>query len=94
MPPNRIETQLYYLERNTSVDFCGGYAEFINNKNGMSRLVKVPLQKYKIIRCMPYQNPFIHGTIMGKKSFFTKYKYLNFLKNVKIMNFGVDYEQM
>lgn len=81
MFPNRIQQQFDFLINNPNVDIVGAYSVIIDETNNIigSRTSSIPSSFYDVLK----QNVFIHPTVMGKTSWFNKFKYTDELKGVE-----------
>ena len=71
--PERLNTQLKYLERNKEIDLCGSWVTLINQEGktvGKNR--KNPLEDYKIKRLLGIYPAIIHPSFFGTRKFFVK----------------------
>lgn len=73
MFPNRLESQLEFLEKNPDVDVIGSSAVIIDNENNIIgyRETRVPLTVNEAVK----SNIFIHPTVCGKTTWFKNFKY-------------------
>ena len=68
---NRLQSQLDFMKSNQSIDVLGGGAIYINkNKN---EFVKMPKDHNSIKQFIKKSSPFIHPSVMYKKSFIDKF---------------------
>jgi hypothetical protein len=74
MMPNRLETQVNYLEKHKDIDVIGGLAVIIDEKSQVfaKKSKYVPQSLDDVVRSGSY---FIHPTVMGHLSWFKQYKY-------------------
>ncbi len=74
MMPNRLETQVNYLETHKDIDVIGSLAIMIDDKTQVFAKKKkyVPQSLYDIIRSGSY---FIHPTVMARLTWFKQHKY-------------------
>lgn len=68
--PNRLETQLSFLENNPEVDLVGGYTELFGHKAG--KIWKYPLEHESIKTQLLFSNPISHPVAMFRKSSWIK----------------------
>src|SRR3990167_9027923 len=69
--PERLNTQLKYLEKNKEIDLCGSWVTLINQEGktaGKNR--KNPLEDYKIKRLLGVYPTIIHPSFFGTRKFF------------------------
>ncbi len=85
--PQRLKAQLEYFEKNSKIVLCGTWAQLINKQGRKIKVKKLPISPAKIKRKVIKFNPFIHSTIMFKKSILKKIGLYN--ENYK---FAQDYE--
>ena len=74
MMPNRLETQVNYLETHNDIDVIGSLAIMIDDKTQVfaKKIKYVPQSLYDIIRSGSY---FIHPTVMARLKWFKQHKY-------------------
>lgn len=73
--PKRLEKQITFLEENPEIDILGSWAyEFKGStpEEGSLFLKKVPVQKRDIRRFFHYRSPFIHPSVVFRRSVFAK----------------------
>lgn len=63
---DRFFHQKKKFDKNSRLSICG--SNTIECFNGSCRLIKKPLNNYKIYRSLKYKNPIIHSSVMFKKS--------------------------
>lgn len=67
--PNRMELQLAAFDANPALDLVGGYvSEFYDDSDKITAIKEVPLDQAAIYAYGKRRNPFIHPTVMFKKS--------------------------
>jgi len=69
--PKRLEKQVAFLDANKNCALVGSWAEIINDKNNILRVVKYPTESAKLKRDLIKYNPFFHSSIMIRKSTLT-----------------------
>lgn len=74
MFPDRIKEQLEYLEKHPSIDVCGGNAVVIGDDDEIIGLREKSEIPRNIVDVFCYGR-YIHPTVMGKTSWFKKWKY-------------------
>ena len=65
--PDRFEKQIAFMQVNSHVDICGGYAQNIDEKGCEKLLRKVPTDSSEITRLI-WSCPIIHPSVMFKRS--------------------------
>jgi len=65
--PERFERQIAFFKDNPDIDILGSFATKINEKGFGDELMKVPIN-YENIYKLLWTNPFIHPSVMFKKS--------------------------
>ncbi len=71
--PERFEKQLKFMDGNPDIDICGSYIKMFGERNG---IWKMPLIHDEIAVELLFGPSFAHPTIMGKRSFFSKFHYI------------------
>jgi glycosyltransferase EpsE len=66
--PNRLETQLQYLEHHPEVDVLGTGAQVLNVNNSKTIVLK-PESHNAILNSIEKTNPFFHSSVMMRRSF-------------------------
>ena len=66
--PDRIQKQLEYMLENPHIDVLGTCANF-SDSNGNQIFVKKPENFDEIIRTIEFKNPFIHSSVMMRRTF-------------------------
>jgi glycosyltransferase involved in cell wall biosynthesis len=75
--PNRIHEQVKYMKEHPEIGVCGSFAEVIginidsNVKPG--EIIKRPTEPDSIIEYLLYKNPFLHPTVLMRRSMITRY---------------------
>jgi len=64
--PERIEKQVYFLENNYDIDFCGTNAFWINEKNKKIGKSYLPITSFDCKYYFRFGNTFIHPSILIK----------------------------
>lgn len=67
MHPNRLESQLNFLESNREISIVGSYAQEIDEEGNFGRLRRVPIYHNQIFKVIDKINPLIHPSIMFKR---------------------------
>jgi glycosyltransferase involved in cell wall biosynthesis len=67
--PQRLERQLQALETDTRIDAVGTGAHFATAQGEYLRTVRLPREHTALQRRRWYQSPFIHPTVMMRRSF-------------------------
>ncbi len=75
MLPERLEKQIRYMEENPGIDVVGSGAYSIDTNNKIEGL-RFGLQSNVSFDVLFYSNYFIHPTVLGKRTWFLKNKYL------------------
>lgn len=84
--PDRIKTQVDFLNKNTSIDVCSMYAGIFGARNG---LAVYPWCKKEDVKAMLFfSNEIYHPTVMFRKDFLDKY-YLRYRKGI---NYSEDFD--
>jgi len=65
--PERFERQIAFFIENPDIDILGSFATKINDKGFGNELMKVPINNESIYKLL-WTNPFIHPSVMFKKS--------------------------
>jgi len=68
--PNRLEMQKNFLDINPDVDVLGTAAKFRNQSGGSFRIITKPLVHDDIYSRIETINPFVHSSVMMRRSFF------------------------
>ena len=68
--PNRMETQVEFLNNNKEVALCGTFAQVVDNNNNNAYLMKRPLNV--TVADIFKNNSFIHPSVMMRKSVLDK----------------------
>lgn len=68
--PERLETQLVYLENHPEISFCCSYADIIDDNNLITGQKKLPLDEGSLRLKLLFECPIIHPTVMWRKSDF------------------------
>ena len=72
--PNRLASQLGYLEHNPDVSLCGCWVDLINNNGKVIGEKKYPIGDRQIKKALKWYQPIVHPTFFAKSEF---YKQLN-----------------
>ncbi len=72
--PNRLETQLRYLEDHPQIALCGCWAELINEKGAKIGAKRYPSQPEKIKSTLLHYPCIIHPTFFASRKFYTELK--------------------
>lgn len=84
--PNRIQSQVDYMEKNQDIGVCGSWAKFIGEREGI--ICKMPIN-YDEIKCrLMFENVIIHPSVIIHKEMFEKFS----LKYDENLQFAQDYE--
>lgn len=70
--PKRLETQVHYLENHPKVVMVGSWVDLIDKNNNKIRQLRLPISYEEIKRSILFFNPFIHPTVMIRKSILDK----------------------
>lgn len=70
--PERFEKQVKFLDSNPEIVMCGTWADFINEDGEILREFRRPVTDRDIKREIVFHNPFIHPSVMMRKSVFDK----------------------
>lgn len=65
--PERFERQIAFFNENPDIDILGSFATKINEKGSGDEIMKVPINDRNIYKLL-WANPFIHPSVMFKKS--------------------------
>lgn len=65
--PDRIQTQLDYLENNQEIEVCGSYAQVISSTGELLFVWKQVTSPLEIGWKILFKNPFIHSSVMFRK---------------------------
>jgi glycosyltransferase involved in cell wall biosynthesis len=68
----RFEKQVEFLDFNTDIYMCGTWAEFIDENGVFLKDFKRPITDKEIKKELLFHNPFIHSSVMIRKSVFDK----------------------
>lgn len=74
---NRFEKQVTLFKADKDMDIVGTLAEDIDNNLKVIRKRRVPIHDMDIKKMLPLNNPFIHPSVMMRKSVFQKIGYYN-----------------
>lgn len=76
--PDRLKLQYEFLEQNKKIDILGSNAVAFNSETGKNiNKTNFPLTHKKILSAYKKgEHGVLHGTVMGKSSFFKKHKYV------------------
>jgi glycosyltransferase involved in cell wall biosynthesis len=66
--PKRLKTQFDYLQKNPKIALCGSWVELIDGNDQKIKVKKFPTSSVEIKSKILKFNPFIHSSIMFKKS--------------------------
>lgn len=66
--PNRLYVQLKFLENNPQVGVVGSWVEVIDEREKYKQILRTPVNDKDIMRYMIHTNPFIHPSVMLRKS--------------------------
>ena len=70
--PQRFEKQIEFLEKNSDIDLCGAWANFIGNNREISSVFK-PANSPNLIKWdLHFFNAIAHPTVVMRKTFFEK----------------------
>lgn len=69
---NRIEKQFLFMNKNKSIDICGGFIEEFNMDTNEKQIVSYFEENKDILYGMKRRNPIAHVTTFIRKSFFDK----------------------
>lgn len=67
--PHRLEAQLQFLEKAPDVDVVGAGALYVNSSQQPVAVVQPPELHADIVERLLYQSPFIHPTVMMRRTF-------------------------
>ena len=67
--PERFEKQITFFKENPDIDILGSFATKINEKGFGDEIMKVPIRNRDIYKLL-LTNPFIHPSVMLKKTVF------------------------
>jgi glycosyltransferase involved in cell wall biosynthesis len=70
--PERFEKQIKFLDANPECAMCGTWAEFIDEDGKYLRDYNTPVTDSEIKKEILFHNPFIHPSVMIRKSVFEK----------------------
>lgn len=68
--PERLKTQLRYLESNPQIDLCGTWANLIDSRGRVVGEKRYPTSNHDLKSLLKYSQPVIHPTWMAKSMFF------------------------
>lgn len=72
--PNRLETQIRYLEDNPQVALCGCWAELIDEKGNKIGAKRYPIKPEKIKSTLLHYSCIIHPTFFARREFYKELK--------------------
>jgi glycosyltransferase involved in cell wall biosynthesis len=75
--PERFEKQVTFMDSNPGVAMCGSLVDFIDKDGNFIETYKVPISSREIRREMFFHCPFIHSSVMIRKSVLDKIGYYN-----------------
>ena len=70
--PQRLETQIKFLEKNHDIDICGSYVSVIDEDGKIIGQIKKPLTDIEIKKELFWLTSLLHPTWFGKKEVFRK----------------------
>lgn len=70
--PERLATQLEFLEKNRDIDMCGSYVSVIDENGKKIGQIKKPLTDIKIKKELFWLTPLLHPTWFAKREVFRK----------------------
>jgi len=70
--PERLEKQVNFLDKNLDCAMCGTWAEFIDEEGNYLKDYERPVTDSEIKKEILFHNPFIHPSVMIRKSVFDK----------------------
>ncbi|OGD86262.1 hypothetical protein A2164_03745 [Candidatus Curtissbacteria bacterium RBG_13_35_7] len=85
--PNRFEEQIYFLQKNPTIDLCGTWVDLIDEKGKIIGEKKFPTDPKKLKRSITWYTPIVHPTYMAKSRV---YKNLNGYRTT--FDFAEDYD--
>ena len=70
--PNRFERQVVFMDSHIEIAMCGTWAEFTDKDGNNNGLYKTPVSSGEIHAMLIRHNPFIHSSVIIRKSIFDK----------------------
>lgn len=84
---NRLEKEIFFLEKNRTYGAVGGQAQIIDEDNHIVDTIHCPLAWQDIKKSILFRNPFVNSSMMVRKCILDKY-HISFNEN---LNMGEDY---
>jgi len=75
--PERLDTQLRFMEKRPDIDVCGAWIKKINSSNKVFGKYESPVSNSGIKKLLIWAPAIVHPTLFAKSSFFKKLNYYN-----------------